>query len=83
MLSDTQQAAFMQQLSEVSEGVISADTTVEELCVFLVNLFISGDPSIIDREEEVDETLDFLEEVGQIDSATHANIESCLTSIHI
>ena len=83
MLNDAQQAAFMQQLSDDSDGIISPDRTVEELCAFLVNLFISGNPNAIEIAEDISDSLDSLEETGQIDSTTHSNIESCLKRISL
>jgi hypothetical protein len=83
MLNDAQQTAFIQRLSDNSDGIISPDSTVEELCAFLVNLFISGNPSAIEIAEDISGALDFLEETGQIDSTTHSNIESCLKRISL
>jgi hypothetical protein len=69
-LTPTQRSAFE----------IEAETTIEQLCAFLVNLIVSGqDPT--EALESIDEILDRLEETGQIDSNLHSAIFTCLVRL--
>ena len=69
-LTPTQRSAFEAE----------AETTIEQLCAFLVNLIVSGqDPT--EALESIDEILDRLEETGQIDSGIHSAIFTCLVRL--
>jgi hypothetical protein len=69
-LTPTQRSAFEAE----------AETTIEQLCAFLVNLIVSGqDPT--EALESIDEILDRLEETGQIDSNIHSAINACLARL--
>ena len=60
----------MDQVSDNSDGIISPDSTIEELCAYLVNLITTNNPGAVDIEEDIITALDSLEEAGQIDSTT-------------
>jgi hypothetical protein len=80
-LSDTQIADLMDAVSDNSDGIISPDSTIEELCAFLVAN--AGTPLGGEIAEDVNTALDTLESAGEIDSTTHSSIESCLKGISI
>ena len=69
-LTPTQRSAFEAE----------AETTIEQLCAFLVNLIVSGQ-NPTEALESIDEILDRLEETGQIDSNIHSAINACLARL--
>ena len=69
-LTPTQRSAFEAE----------AETTIEQLCAFLVNLIVSGQ-NPTEALESIDEILDRLEETCQIDSNIHSAINACLARL--
>ena len=69
-LTPTQRSAFEAE----------AETTIEQLCAFLVNLIVSGQ-NPTEALESIDEILDRLEETGQIGSNIHSAINACLARL--
>ncbi len=80
-LNDAQIADFMDEVSDNSDGIISPDSTIEELCAFLVAH--AGTPLEGEIAEDISIALEDLESTGEIDSTTQSSIESCLKGISL